>query len=134
MAKVKRVMYCMANLEDKPGALLAVMQDLKTKNIGLSGIWGFGTGEGRAQLFMVAKDPDKLRNAWKTSGLLAEEGTGFFIKGTDRTGVMLKPLQALAGAGINIHAIDAIAVGGQFGSFLWVDAPNVEKAARVLGA
>lgn len=134
MATIERVAYFMAHLEDKPGALLKVMQELKAKNITLAGLWGFGTGEGRAQLFVVSKNPDKLRDAWKASGLLAEEGTGFFVKGTDRTGALIKTLEALSKAGINIHAIDAVAVGGRYGSFIWVDASNVEKAAEALGA
>lgn len=134
MAKTLRVTYLMANLEDRPGALLKVMRDLKAKNIGLTGLWGFGTSEGRAQLFVTAKNSDKVRSAWQASGILAEEGTGFFIKGADRTGALLKDLEALASAGVNIHAIDAVSVGGKFGSFVWVNSADVERAAKALGA
>jgi hypothetical protein len=134
MAKVTRGIYFKAALEDKPGALLKVMQDLKAKNIALSGLWGFGTSQGKAQLYVVSKNPDKLRDAWKASGLLAEEGTGFWIKGADRTGALNKSLEALTGAGVNIGAIHAIAVGDQFGSFLWVTAADARKAAEALGA
>ncbi len=134
MAKVERVAYFMANLEDKPGALLAVMKALKSKNINLGGLWGFGTHEGKATLFVVPKNPDKLRKAWKASGSLAEEGMGFFIKGADRAGALNKSLESLAQAGVNIHAIDAISVGGRFGSFIWVAPGDIDRAARVLGA
>jgi prephenate dehydratase len=134
MAKVARGVYFKAVLEDKPGALLKVMQDLKAKNIALSGLWGFGTSQGKAHLYAIPKNPEKLRNAWKASGLLAEEGTGFWIKGADRTGALNQSLEALASAGVNIGAIHAIAVGGQFGSFLWVSAEDVNKAAQALGA
>jgi len=134
MPKVGRVTYFVANLEDQPGALLKVMQDLKANSLGLTGLWGFATQEGRAQLYVVAKNPDKLRNSWRASGLLAEEGTGFLVKGADRTGAFLKPLEALSQAGINIRAIHAITVAGNYGSILWVDASNVERAAEALGA
>ncbi|HEY2933522.1 MAG TPA: hypothetical protein VGK99_17415 [Acidobacteriota bacterium] len=133
MAKVKRTTYFMANLQDKPGALLKVLQDLNTKKISLDGLWGFGTHGGQAQLFVVAKNPEKLRSVWKTSGLLAEEGTGFFVEGTDRAGALIKTLEKIAAAGINIHALDAVAVKGRFGSFVWVEG-DVEKAAKALGA
>ena len=133
MAKIIRGIYFKAALEDKPGALLKVMQDLKAKNIALAGLWGFGTPQGKAHLYAIPKSPDKLRDAWKASGLLAEEGTGFWIKGADRTGALSKSLEALASAGINIGAIHAIAAGGQFGSFLWVNAADVTKAAGALG-
>ena len=134
MAKPQRIPYFMANLEDRPGELLKIMQDLKSKNINLAGVWGFATSPGRAQMYAVAKNPDKLRNAWKASGLLAEEGSGFFVKGPDRVGALLKTLEALANAGVNINAIDAVAVGGQFGSFIWVNPADVQRAAEVLGA
>ena len=134
MAKVTRVSYFMANLEDKTGALLKIIQDLNEKGLGLAGLWGFATREGKAQLYVVANDPDKLRNLWKTSGLLAEEGTAFLIKDTDRTGALIQPLEALARVGLNIRAIDAIAVGENYGSILWVDSTNLEKAAQALGA
>jgi hypothetical protein len=134
VAKIKRMTYFMANLEDKPGELLKVMQDLKAKKIGLKGLWGFGTHSGKAQLFVVAKKAEKLRDIWKTSGLLAEEGTGFLISGDDQTGAMIQSLKTLADGGVNIHAVDAIAAKGRFASFLWVKPEDVEKVAEALGA
>ena len=134
MAKVNRVTYFMANLEDKPGELLKIMQDLKGKKIGLKGLWGFGTHSGKAQLFVIAKKAEKLRDIWKASGLLAEEGTGFLISGEDQTGAMIQSLKTLAAGGVNVHAVDAIATKGRFASFLWVKPEDVEKAAEALGA
>jgi hypothetical protein len=134
MAKVKRITYFMADLDDKPGSLLRIMQDLKAKNIGLAGLWGFGTREGKAKLYIVPQDADELRNVWKAVGLLSGEGMGFFITGEDRAGALNESLEALSNAGVNIDAIDAVAVGPQFGSFIWVDASVVEKAASALGA
>jgi|RhiMetdeSRZDD1v2_1073273.scaffolds.fasta_scaffold79057_1 hypothetical protein len=133
MAKIRRVTYFMANLEDKPGELLKIMQDLKVQKIGLKGFWGFGTHSGKAQLFVLAKKVEKLRKFWQESGLLAEEGTGFLIRGDDKTGAMIESLQALADAGLNIHAIDAIAAKGSYASFVWVQREDVEKAAEALG-
>lgn len=130
----QRVTFLKAVLKDQPGALLRVMHDLKKKNIALKSIWGFGKREGDAELYALAKDPDKLRAAWQASGILAEEGSGFFLKGADKTGVLLKSLEALAQAGVNMKAITAIAVSGKYGSLIWVDAEAVETAARALGA
>jgi hypothetical protein len=134
MAKVDRVTYFVLKVEDKPGALLKVMQDLKTKGIGLAGVWAVGAGEGMARVFAVPKTPEKLRAAWKASGQLSEEATGFFLKGADRTGALLKPLEALAAAGVNMDVANAIAVGGRFGCFIFVKAGDVEKAAEALGS
>ncbi|MBI3940089.1 MAG: hypothetical protein HY315_04595 [Acidobacteria bacterium] len=133
MAKVERVSYFMADLDDKPGVLLKILQSLKAKNISLAGLWGFGTHGGKATLFVIARNPDKLRKAW-SAGLLAQEGTGFFVTGADRTGALIATLKALAEKGVNIHAIDAVAVGGRFGSFIWVKAEDVERAGQALKA
>ena len=134
MAKPQRVTCFKANIEDKPGALLAIMKDLKSKNMALIGLWGCATQPGKAELYVVAKNPQKLKAAWSASGTLAEERTAFLLKGTDKTGALLKPLEALAGAGVNISAADAIAVSGKFGSLVWVAPADVEKASQALGA
>jgi hypothetical protein len=133
MAKPQRVTILKANLKDQPGTLLGIMKDLKSKNIALKCLWGYGKSEGAADLFAIAKNPEKLRNTWKASGVYAEEGTGFFITGVDKTGVLLKSLEALAQANINLKALHAIAVSGKFGSIILIDAMDVEKAAQVLG-
>ena len=133
MAKVYRLTYFVANIKDEPGTLLKIMLDLRDKNIGLSGLWGFETRDGEGRLFVIAKDSEVLKEAWTDAGLLAEEGTGFFVSGQDRTGALIESLERLVEAGINIHAIDAIAVGAVFGSFIWVDASEVDRAAVALG-
>ncbi len=133
MAKVYRLTYFVANIEDEPGTLLKIMLKLRDKNIGLSGLWGFGTRDGKGQLFVIAKDSEVLKDAWEEAGLIAKEGTGFFVSGEDRTGALIESLERLVEVGINIHSIDAIAVGAVFGSFIWVDASDVEKAAAALG-
>jgi prephenate dehydratase len=131
---VQRVTFFKMNLEDKPGALLSVLKDLKGKNLGLVGLWGYSTSPGNAELNVVAKNADKVRAYWKATGKLVSEMTGFFLKGTDKTGALLKPLEALANAGVNLTGLDGMAVGGKYGSFVWVKAEDVEKAAKSLGA
>lgn len=134
MATIDKIPFFIANVKDEPGTLLKIMYDLKARNLSLSGLWGFGTNEGKAQLFVVAKDSEVLRKAWNNIGLYAEEGTGFFVRGEDRIGALIDCLERLVKANINIHAIDAIAIEGLFGSFIWVEACDVEKAAIALGA
>ncbi|MEE9555241.1 MAG: hypothetical protein V3W18_13210 [candidate division Zixibacteria bacterium] len=133
MASVTRLPYFVANVKDEPKALLKVMLNLKDLDVGLSGLWGFASKEGKGELFVVARESEALKTAWKESGLFAKEGTGFFISGPDRTGALIETLENLVRWGINIRAIDAIAVGSVFGSFLWVDDEDVERAAIALG-
>lgn len=109
------------------------MQDLKAKNISLTALWGYSKAEGNADMFALAKKPDKLRGALQASGLTVEEGTGFFLKGVDKAGVLLKSLEALAKANINIKGTHALAVGGKFGSLFLFDPVDNERAAQALG-
>jgi prephenate dehydratase len=133
MATVQRATYFRADLKDKPGALLKVLEDLKSRNVGLTGLWGFSMGGGKAQLYVVGKNPGKLKRAWKKGKLLKEQGVGFVVRGSDRTGALISTLQALKNAKVNIQAIDAIAVAGKYGSFIWVNKGQERKAAKALG-
>jgi hypothetical protein len=134
MAQVQRVKFLKTNLKDQPGELFRIMEELKSKNITLKSLWGFSKQSGDAELCIVTKDTEKIKSAWSTSGKSLEEGTAFLLKGTDKAGALLKNLQSLADANINIKAINGIAVSGKYGSLVWVDSADVEKAAQVLGA
>jgi hypothetical protein len=134
MAVAKRVTYFKTNVEDKPGALLTIAQDLKSKNLGLVALWGFATQPGQAEIQLIPKNPDKLRNAWKISGMMFEEGTGFFLKGADKTGALVNTLKMIAVAGVNIVAHHAVGVAGSYGAFIRVAPADVEKMAGVLKA
>jgi hypothetical protein len=113
--------------------LFALAKDLKAKKLGLVSLKGVGQGE-QAEILVVAKSPDKLRNAWSASGALVEEGPAFFLSGDDKTGALLTSLDALAKAGVNIVATEALAVGRRFGAILWVDPADLDKTVAVLGA
>ena len=134
MAKPQRVTYFKISLEDRAGSLLGIAQDLKSKKIGLVGLGGLGVQGGRAEVSLIAKNPEKLRNAWKSSGINFEEGTGFFVKGSDRTGVLVATLDALAKAGVNIVMSEAMGVGGNYGFFVRVAPADVERTAEALKA
>jgi len=134
MAKPRLVTYFKTPLEDKPGTLLAVAKEMKSRNLGLLALWGYGTQPGQGELYCIPKNPDKFRTAYKPSGMQMEEGSGIFLKGADKTGALVKTLETIAKEGINITAIHAIAAGGNFGSFIRVAPWDVEKTAKALGA
>ncbi len=134
MAKAKLVTYFKGSLEDKPGALLAVAEDMKSKNLGLVALWAFGTQPGRGEFNCIPRSPDKFRSACKAAGMQVEEGTGVFVKGSDKTGALVKTLRAIAEEGVNITALHAIAAGPNYGSFIRVAPGDVEKAAKALDA
>ena len=127
-------MYFKAKLEDKPGAALAVAQQLKAKNVGLVALWGHSTQTGEARMYCVPKDADKFRNFAKAAGIAVEEGSGFLLRGADKTGALVKSLDTIAKAGANIVALHAIAAGGNYGAFVRVDPADIEKVGKALGA
>jgi hypothetical protein len=134
MAKPKRVTYFKTMLEDKPGTGLAFAQSLKSKKINLSALWAYGTQTGQSEVFCIPKDVDKFRAFVKSAGITTWEGSGFILKGEDKPGALVKSLEALANAGVNVNAIHAIAAGGNFGAFVKVPDAEVDKAASALGA
>jgi hypothetical protein len=134
MPKLQRVTYFKITLEDKPGALLRVAKDLKSKKVGLVGLKAYASQPGQSVVHLIAKNPDKLRDTLKSLGVTAEEGTVYFVKGADRTGALVKSLEALAHAGVNIMATDAMAVGGNYGSFFRVAPADADKTTKALGA
>jgi hypothetical protein len=134
MAKPKIVTYFKTGLEDKPGTLLAVAQKMKSKKLGLVALWGYGTQPGQGEFYCIPKNPDKFRSAYKPSGVPMEEGSGFYVKGADKTGALLKTLEAIAKVGVNITAIHAVAAGGYYGSFIHVAPVDMEKTAKAIAA
>jgi hypothetical protein len=133
MATAKRVTYFKAKVDNKPGALLALAKDLRAKDLGLLSLKGVGQGT-HGEILVVAKSPEKLRTAWKASGVLVEEGAAFYLSGVDKTGALVADLDAIAGIGVNVVATEAVAVGRSYGAILWVDPVDVEKTAKALGA
>jgi hypothetical protein len=134
MAKAKVVTDFKSTVEDKPGALLAVAEDLKKKKLGLLALWVYSAQPGQGELHCIPRNPDKFRSACKSAGMQIEEGTGLFVKGADKTGALVKTLQAMAKEGVNITAVHAIAAGPNYGSFIRVAPGDIEKTAKALGA
>jgi len=64
-----------------------------------------------------------------------ESRHGGRIQGDDRVGAIAEICEKLAGAGINMTAMDAVSTGdGRYGAIFWVNARDINKAAKVLGA
>jgi prephenate dehydratase len=134
MAAAQRVTFFKARIEDRPGTLLAALRDLKTKNLGLTGLWASPGEPGWANLYVVPKNAQKVGEYWRSASLLAEEGIAFFVKGTDKTGVLVKTLEVLEQAGVNLVRTEALAVGGKYGTFLVVAPEDLDRTAKALGA
>ena len=132
---VRTADYFYVMVPDKPGEGARILAELKSAGINLVAYSGFPSGRG-AQLDLVPTDPGAFQavarqKKWKVKG----PKRAFLIEGDDRLGACADVLGRLAGAKINVTAMDAVAVGGgRYGAILWVKARDVKKAASVLGA
>jgi hypothetical protein len=131
---VKRVTYFSIEVDNKPGALADFCAALRNRKVSLKGLWGFASGMGKAQIFSVPQIPNQFQKATSAAGYVAREGTAFYLTGADRVGALCKTLDMAKSAGVNIHALDAIAVGGKFGAYIWGEENKTEDLAKALGA
>ncbi len=120
--------------EDKPGQLATLAHIFKEHSIDLHGMWTFGLGEGKAWIITIPKDIQHFKEVTLNAGLETADGTCFRISGVDEPGVLTTLLDKVAAHGINIHALDAIAVGGKFGGFIWAEGGEIESLGEILNA
>jgi hypothetical protein len=132
--EIKRVKYYSVSVEDQPGELARFSRKMKEANINLSGVWGFGVGQGKAQIFTVPQDAERFKKAAQTAGLKIKEGTCFRLEGEDRVGALQETLDRAASEGINLHAVDALALEGRFAAYIWPQEKDTEKLGKVLKA
>jgi hypothetical protein len=132
---VRVVDYFYVMAPNKPGVSAALLAELRQAGVNLLAFSGFPSGRG-AQIDFVPEDGPAFRAAakrakWKLTG----PKRAFLIAGDDRPGAVAEVMQRLAGARINVTAVDAVCAGAsRYGAILWVAPRDVSRAARVLGA
>ena len=132
---LRKVDYFYVMLPNRAGQGAKVMTALAAEGVNLLAFSGFPSG-GKAQLDLMPENSARFRKAAKKLGLkVSRRKTGFLYHGDDRVGAMTKILDKLAGAKVNVVAVDAVTSGkGRFGAIFWVKATAVAKASKVLGA
>ena len=132
---VRKIDYFTLGISNKPGAGVAVLNQFRDAGINLIAFSAFPRGR-RAQADFIPEDAAKFKAAAKKLGLeVSAKKTGFLIQGDDRVGALTETLDKLAGAKINVTAMDAVASGaGRFGAIFWVKPEDLSKAAKALGA
>lgn len=133
ITKVDRFSVDMA---DQPGEGARILGALAAGKADLLAAWGYPLGSsGMARLELVPKDSAVLRAAAKKAGIkLQRESAAFHLVARDKIGAVAAAVAALAGKGINIHALQAASAGARYGCLIEVDAKDVRKAAKALGA
>ena len=134
--QIRRVDYFYLSVSDKPGEGARVWAALQGAGVNLLGISVFPHGARKSQLDVIPEDSDAFRKAAKTAGFkLSGKKTGFLIQGEDRPGAVADAANRLAEANINIISAQVFCAGsGRCGGMLWVGEPDLQRAAKTLGA
>lgn len=131
---IQTVDYFYIQTPNKPGEAARALQAIASAGVNLLAFSGFPAGR-RAQLDFIPADSAAFVKAARLARLkLSARKTGFLIQGEDRVGAIADSLSKLAGAKINVTAVDAVSAGaGRFGAILWVKPPDRKRAAKALG-
>ncbi|MHC4446591.1 MAG: hypothetical protein ACYSXF_02135 [Planctomycetota bacterium] len=120
------------NLPDRPGELARLASMLREADVSLVGLWGYGPGQDKARFYCVPERAEQFRNFARSTGFGVEEGKTFYLTGADRPGVLVEWLDKIAAAGINLQAIEAVGIHGEFGCFIWADTKDHEQLKTIL--
>ena len=133
--KVRKVDYFYTMVPNTAGKGAKILSALAAEGVNRLAFSGFPSDR-QAQLDLVPDNSAKLKRAAKRLRLkLSKKKTGFLVRGDDRVGAMTGILAKLAGAKINVTAVDAVSAGGgRYAAIMWVKPKTVAKAAKLLKA
>lgn len=133
---VRSVEYYYTVVSDQPGEGAKVLNTMAASGVNLVAYTGFPSSAGKAQLDFVPSDKEAFLAAARAAGIeLVGPKVAFLVQGDDRVGAVADVLTKLAGAGINVTAMDATSAGqGRYGAILWVKPDDTHRAAAVLEA
>ena len=134
-ATLRKVDYFHVMIPNRAGQGARIAAGLAAEGVNLLAFSGFPSGR-QTQLDLMPEDSAKLKRAAKKLGFeLSKRKSGFLYQADDTVGAMTLLLEKLAGAKINVIAVDAVTSGkGRFGAIFWVKPQAVAKAAKLLGA
>jgi hypothetical protein len=132
---IRKVVYFSMQVPNRPGVGVQMLRAIAKGKQNLLAFTGFPNG-GKAQVdFVPARPAEFARGAKKAGVKLGPKKTAFLIQGEDRVGALLRVLERLAAAKINMVAMDAVTAGsGRFGAIFWVKPKDIARASRLLGA
>jgi len=132
---IRKVAYFSMQVPNRPGAGVGMLEAIAKGKVNLLAFTGFPNGS-KAQVDFVPANPGEFARAAKKMGVsLGKSKTAFLVQGEDRVGALVRILDTLAKAKINMTAMDAVTAGKRrFGAIFWVKPKDVARASRLLGA
>ena len=132
---IRKVVYFSMQVPNRPGVGLEMLKSIAEGRQNLLAFTGFPNGAKAQVDFVPARPAEFARGARKAGVKLGKRKTAFLVQGEDRVGALVRVLDKLAEAKINMVAMDAVTAGGRrFGAIFWVKPKDVARASRLLGA
>lgn len=135
MDTIRKADYFSMEVPNRIGEGARLLGALRDAGVNLLGFTGFPSGR-RAQVDFIPEDTAAFKAAARKLGMkVGPRKTVFLAEGDDRVGAIADLVDKIAGAGVNMTAMDAVATGaGRYAAMFWVDPGDVNKVARALGA
>jgi hypothetical protein len=111
--EIRRVEHYSASIPNKLGEGARVLGALREAGVNLTAFWGYPAGKGRAQLEFIPEDSATFAAAAKQTKLRVRKSIASYIHGDDRPSAIADMLAKLAGARINVAAVQAVCGGGE---------------------
>ena len=133
--RIRKADYYSIQVFNRRGEGMRLLKGLRENGVNLLAFTGFPNGR-KAQVDFIPEKPVALRRAAKNMKInLGKRKTVFLLQGDDRVGALVRVLEKLAAARINMTAMDAVVTGrGRYGAIFWVKPKYVARAARAIGA
>src|SRR4029077_7107801 len=134
-AMIRKVAYLSMQVPNRPGVGVEMLRAIAKGKQNLLAFTGFPNGA-KAQVDFVPARPAQFARGAKQAGVkLGERKTAFLVQGEDRVGALVRVLEKLAKAKINMVAMDAVTAGNRrVGAIFWVKPKDTGRASRLLGA
>lgn len=135
MDTIRKTDYFSMEVPNKIGEGARLLGALRDAGVNLLGFTGFPTGR-RAQVDFIPEDTASFKAAARKLGIkIGPRKAVFLVQGDDRVGAIAELCDKIAGAGVNMTAMDAVASeGGRYAAMFWVAPGDVNKVAKALGA
>jgi len=132
---IRKVVYFSMQVPNRPGIGVQMLNAIAEGRHNLLAFTGFPNGAKAQVDFVPARPVEFARGAKKAGVKLGKKKVAFLVQGEDRVGALVRVLDKLAKAKINMVAMDAVTAGsGRFGAIFWVRPKDVARASRLLGA
>jgi hypothetical protein len=133
---IRQVEHYSASVAHKVGEGARVLGALYAAGINLIALWGYPRGAGKATLEFIPEDGAAFVAAAKSAKLkISKKQVAFYVQGDDCPGAAANLMSRLAGAKVNVGAVQAVGSGaGRYGAVIFVPQAAVRKAAQALGA